>query len=227
MCNAIDQMGEVAHSWSMSVTPSMIIANAANASSGPLVFVNDAAQDVSTDGPFVANSRGHRAGEWHVELDTSVGSGFVVVTDVLAENDLEMSLRDNQQVVETVLSDSPHKALGEGIRPRRGDRGLDSPDSDGGKNGVEAGDELGIPVPDEESEAASGLFEFGAEVAGHLGDPGTVGMVRHPEQVHPSTIDLDDEEHVEAPECDRVDGEEVGGQDARGLCTQELAPSGT
>jgi hypothetical protein len=47
------------------------------------------------------------------------------------------------------------------------------------------------------------------------------------EQVHPAPVDLDHEKHVEAPEENRVDGEEVGCQDAFGLGTQELAPGRT
>ncbi len=62
-----------------------------------------------------------------------------------------------------------------------------------------AGGELGIPVADEESEAAARVFEIGGEVAGHLGDPGIVGVGGDAEQVHPSPVDLDHEEHVEAP----------------------------
>jgi hypothetical protein len=42
--------------------------------------------------------------------------------------------------------------------------------------------------------------------------------------VYPSPVDLDHEEHVEASHRNRIDGEEVGGQDALGLGTQELAP---
>ena len=43
---------------------------------------------------------------------------------------------------------------------------------------------------------APGVFEVGGEVTGHLGDPGTVGVGGDAEQVHPSPVDLDHEEHV-------------------------------
>ena len=56
---------------------------------------------------------------------------------------------------------------------------------------------------------------------------GPMGLVGgDAEQVHPAPVDLDHEKHGEAPQCDRVDGEEVGGQDALGLGTQELASGG-
>jgi hypothetical protein len=206
---------------------STVLPNAAIALGGTLVFVNDAAQDIASDNPVVADSRGHRAGERLVELETAVGPGFVVVADVLGENDLEMSSRDNQQVIETVLSDGPHEPFGKGVRPRRGDRSLYGPDANRGEYRVEAAGELGIPVADEESKASPSPFEVGGEVAGHLGKPGTIGMGRDPEQVHPSSIDLDDEQHVEASKCDRVNREEVSGQNSFGLGTEKLAPGGT
>src|SRR6266508_1599244 len=37
---------------------------------------------------------------------------------------------------------------------------------------------------------------------------------------------LDEEEHVHRPKRDRLDSEEVAGQDARGLGPQELGPGG-
>jgi hypothetical protein len=110
------------------------------------------------------------------------------------------------------------------VRRRAGDRGT----LDGrAEHGVEACDELGVAIADEETEVSSGIFEIGSEVTGHLGDPGTVGVGGDAEQVHPSSLDLDHEEHVEAPEENCVDGEEVGCQDSFGLGAQELAPSRT
>jgi hypothetical protein len=44
--------------------------------------------------------------------------------------------------------------------------------------------------------------------------------------VHDAPFDLDHEQRVVAPKEDRVDGEEVGGDDAGGLCAEELDPAG-
>jgi hypothetical protein len=38
-----------------------------------------------------------------------------------------------------------------------------------------------------------------------------------PGKVHPSAAEFDDEQHMHPPQQDRVDGEEVAGQDAGGL----------
>src|SRR6202035_4525668 len=90
----------------------------------------------------------------------------------------------------------------------------------------EAGGELGVTIADEEAEVTPGVLEVRRKVAGPLGHPGTVGVGGDTEQVHPSSVDLNHEEHVEAAQRDRVDGKEVGSQDAFGLGTQELAPGG-
>ena len=87
-------------------------------------------------------------------------------------------------------------------------------DADGGEHRVEAGGELGVPVADEEAEALPGIFEVGGEVAGHLGDPGAVGVGGDAEHVHDPPFDLDQEQDVVAAQPCRLDGEEVGGQDA-------------
>ena len=47
------------------------------------------------------------------------------------------------------------------------------------------------------------------------------------ENIHPPPIDLNHEQHVEAPQRNRVDDKEVRGQNALGLDTQELAPGRT
>ena len=45
-----------------------------------------------------------------------------------------------------------------------------------------------------------------------------------PEDVHRSTLQLDDEEHIELGEVHGVDGEQVRGEDALGLRGEKLPP---
>ncbi len=49
-------------------------------------------------------------------------------------------------------------------------------------------------------------------------------MLGDTEDVHHSVFELDDEQHMELVETDRVHDEEVGGQDALGLGGDELLP---
>jgi len=68
------------------------------------------------------------------------------------------------------------------------------------------------------------LSKIARQVRRHLGDEGIVGMIGNPEDVHRSTLQLDDEEHVELGEIHGVDGEEVRGEDALGLRGEKLPP---
>ena len=67
----------------------------------------------------------------------------------------------------------------------------------------------------------------GAEVAGHLGHPGAVGVGGDAEEVDDAAFDFDHEQHVVAAQQHGVDGEEVGGHDALGLGAEELGPGRT
>src|SRR5450759_1869103 len=80
------------------------------------------------------------------------------------------------------------------------------------------------PVADEESESPAGILQVRGEIAGHLCDPWTVRVGGGSEDVHDAALHFDDEEHVVAPQEDRVDMEEVRGHNALGLGGEELGP---
>lgn len=59
-----------------------------------------------------------RAGKRLLEGEPAVGTDSVVVAHVLGEHHLEMATGDDEEVVEAVLTDGAHEALGKGVRPR-------------------------------------------------------------------------------------------------------------
>jgi len=65
------------------------------------------------------------------------------------------------------------------------------------------------------------------QVAGLLGQPGSGRVRGHVEDVDAAGGEFDDEERVEAVQGDRVEVEQVAGQDAVGLGVEELRPGGT
>jgi hypothetical protein len=79
-------------------------------------------------------------------------------------------------------------------------------------------------VADKEAHVSSPLPEHQQQVAGLLGDPGTVRVGGHPGEMDPSGVQFDEEQHVEPPEPHGVDGEEVAGHDPGGLLAQERPP---
>jgi len=127
-------------------------------------------------------------------------------------------------MIETLLADGADESFGVRVRTRRTDRSADGLDTDRGEHLVEAGGELGVAVADEESEHPTGILQVRGEIAGHLCDPWAVRVGGGSEDVHDAALHFDDEQHVVAPQEDRVDVEEVRGHNALGLGGEELGP---
>jgi hypothetical protein len=147
----------------------------------------------------------------------------VVVAFELVQHDSGVSLVDDQEAVEELAADRPDEALGDRICPRCPHRRLDDPDVDGGEDGV---GEPAVAVADEEPEAAVGVIEVHQQVAGELGEPGSGRMGGDAEDVHPTAGVLDDEERVEPVQGDRVEVEQIAGEDRRACAWRNCAQVG-
>src|SRR6266702_838544 len=105
-----------------------------------------------------------------------------------------------------------YPSLGVTVRPRGSRRNFDRLHVLASEDGVEDARELCVAVPDQEAEGADPAAEVHEQVAGLLGGPEAVRMGGQAEDVHPPGRYLHDEQHIEAPEEDRVDMEEIAGQ---------------
>jgi hypothetical protein len=92
-----------------------------------------------------------------------------------------------------------------------------------GEDSVERGGELGIPIAKHEPEPTAPLLKVHHQVSGLLGDPLPHRMRRNPQHMDPAGRDLDREQDVQPLQEERVHGEEVHGQHALGLGSEELA----
>ena len=72
----------------------------------------------------------------------------VVVLNELFEQRLEMTPIDDEHPVEVFAADCADETLGEGVGPWSTDRRADGSDLLRPKDFIEAGGELGVPVPD-------------------------------------------------------------------------------
>jgi hypothetical protein len=151
----------------------------------------------------------------------------VVVALELAEHGCRVSLIDDQEAVEEFAADGADEALGDCVGSRCAHRRLDDADLGGGEDGVESGGELAVAVAEEESEVPVGVVEVHEQVARQLGEPGSGRMSGDAEDVDAAGGVLDDEERVEPLQGDRVDVEQVAGQDRLGLHAEELRPGRT
>jgi hypothetical protein len=116
------------------------------------------------------------AAVWRGELERAVGPVLVVVVRVHAKDSFDVSASEDEDAIEAVVADGAHPTFGEGVRVRCLHGSPDHFDLLGAKDLVEGAAELCVPVVDQQSEAAPLLAELHGELAGFLGDPGTVGV---------------------------------------------------
>jgi len=148
----------------------------------------------------------------------------VVVIHVFGEHGFEMAAAEDEEPVQALSADRADKPLGDSVRARRPDGCLDDPDPFGGEDGVEGRGELGVPISDEEFGRRRPFRQVVAEVAGLLGHPAGHGAGRDTGEVDPTGVVVDEEQHVETPEQDGVDREEVTGDQTLRLSLEELRP---
>src|SRR6266545_2265068 len=191
------------------------------------VFVEQTAESVApADTPLVVSRRdGGRLDERWLLFERAVRPVRVVVRDVLAQNRLELSAGDDEDAVETFTPDAADPTLRVRLRPWRSDRRLDHPDSLRTEDLVEGGREFDVAVADQEPMPLLLVGQGHRQVARLLHDPGAVGIGGDAGEIHATPRQLDEEEHVEPAQPERLDREEVT-LDHRGrLLAQELSPA--
>lgn len=162
---------------------------------------------------------------WH-EVKAAMRSAPVVVRDVLGKDSLKVMPRDDEQVIEAVLSDGAHPSLGEGVRVR----GADGVRTLLASIEAKIWSKLAVNLVSRSRMRKRTRWpasSSGTEVAGDLGHPRAVGVGRDAEEVDDAPFHFDHEQYVVAAEQHGIDGEEVGSEDARGLSVEELGPGGT
>src|SRR6266540_5790559 len=175
-----------------------------------LVLVNQSTKEVAAAHPGsarVADPGRTGGGIGRFQPKRSVWTVLVVVLDIDPEDLLEVTAADDQQPVEALDADGPHPSLRVGV----GVGGLHWRQDHLGvlraEHVVEGTAELRVTIADEEAHAASLVLQAQQEVAGLLGDPGGVGIGGHPGQVHAPGVEFDEEQHIQPPQPDGVDGE--------------------
>jgi hypothetical protein len=141
----------------------------------------------------------------------------VVVLDIDPQDLLQVALSYDQEPVQALGADRADPSLGVRVRPGRLHRRHQHLATFGAEHVVEAAGELGVPVAEQEAYPSPSLFQHQHQVAGLLGNPAAVGVGSHPGQVHPPGVVFDEEQHIQPPQPEGVDGEEVAGHGPGGL----------
>jgi hypothetical protein len=125
----------------------------------------------------------------------------------------------DEQPVQALGSHRPDPALGVGVGVGR----LHRRDQDLGvvrtEDVVEGAGEPRISIANKEAHSSAPLAQHEAQVAGLLGNPSPIRVGGHPGQVDSPSVQLDEEQHIQPPQPDGVDGEEVACDDPGGLLT--------
>jgi hypothetical protein len=148
----------------------------------------------------------------------------VVVLDIDPEGLLQVTTANDEEPVEAFGADGADPPLGVGIGVRRLDRRDEYLGALGAEHVVEPATELRVAVAEHKAQSLSSIRCRQEKVAGLLGDPGTIRVGRHAGQVDPAGGQFDEEQHIQPPQADGIDREEVAGEDAGCLLAQERPP---
>lgn len=141
----------------------------------------------------------------------------VVVVDVLAEDGAEMSLAEDEDVVEALPRHASQEPFAASVHLRGVHGPPPRPHRRGGRDSFEQGAELLIAIADQKARRIAP----GRGLAKLLRDPRVRGA-RHPDMHHATTIVRDDDEREDGPEPGVVKRKEVGRPDLSGM----VAPAG-
>ena len=116
------------------------------------------------------------------------------------------------------------QALGDRLRPRRRDRRAHDLGALDAEDLVECGGELGVVIIDQEAQRGLALTARSGEVTRLRGDPAAARLLGGAGEVDAAALKLTEEEHVDPPQGDGLDGQEVAGEHGRRLTADQLAP---
>src|SRR5438105_11126897 len=134
-----------------------------------------------------------------------------------------MASAEDQDPVEAVGANRAHPALSDGVRGRSLDWRAYHLDALRAEDFVEGVAELRVAIVDEEPERLLAA-ELHDEVARLLGDPAAVRVRAAGDVLDPPGRERDEEEDVDPLQEDRLDGQEVAGEHAHRLRSQEGSP---
>src|SRR5262249_8057036 len=136
----------------------------------------------------------------------------------------EMLTIQHEQPVETLRPNRSYEALGDPIRLRRPKRRAHDFDLLGLKHIVEARGELLTAVADEKPEGFRPISESPGQLRGLLCDPSRRPRRRAPREMDLASAQFNKKEHIQSLQPDRLDGEEIHGEQAPAMRADELPP---
>jgi hypothetical protein len=157
-------------------------------------------------------------------IESLVGTRRVEIVDIFPQDTLQMSLIEDQELIQAFLSYRTHLTFGKRVGIGCSIRGQDSLDTFRRKDGFKGARELGIPILDEKADRWHSVWELPQQLAGLLGYPGRVGLICTACQIHPTCAHLNKKQHIYCLQQDGLNGQKVAGQQLRPIVVQEGPP---
>jgi len=133
-----------------------------------------------------------------------------------------MAAVDDQYPVEQFAADSSNPSFGDRVRLGCPHRGAQDANTLAREHGIENAGERAVPVPDQHRELSCAVSEVHQKVPRLLGHPGAAGVSGDSEEVDASRV-FHHQQHGQPLQQQRLDAEEVGGQNAPGLAPAGIA----
>ncbi len=150
---------------------------------------------------------------------------MLVVVRVFLQHRVQMTFIDNEEMIETFLSDGAHPTFCISIGIWRSDRCTNHLNVLCSKDPVEGGREFGIVIMNEKSKRGCSLFDFPAKLARLLGDPSGSWMFGATRDVDAPSSQFDKEQDIDGfqPEC--FDGQKITRQHLLPIMTEKCLPT--
>jgi hypothetical protein len=187
--------------------------------------MNDTAKPIAPLNLFTAPWWDRRVWRlWRYQAQVAVGTMDVVVINEDTKDPLEVVLIQNQEPVEAFRPDGPHKPLRHAVGLGGSKRRANDLDVLTPKHRVETTGKFLIAIANQETNGLLTLRARPGQLPGLLRDPLLARMRGTAGQVHTTAAQLDEEQHVQPLQPDRLHREEVDRKHALSMRPNELAP---
>ena len=136
----------------------------------------------------------------------------VVVVDEDADDVLEMLAIEYQESIQTLRASRPHEPFRDTVCLRRAKGRANDLYPLALKDPVKTLEELLIPIANQEAERVLARRQRPGQLPGLLRHPRPARSGRAPREMHATSAELDEEQHVEPLQPDRLHGEEIDGE---------------
>ena len=148
----------------------------------------------------------------------------VVMVNKDANDLLQMLVVEDQEPIQTLRANSPHEPFRDPVGLRGPKRRANDLHSIALEDPVKTLGELLIPIANQEAERFLALRQRPRQLPGLLRHPWPARSGCAPREMHATSAELDEEEHVEPLQPDRLHGEEIDGEQALAMRSYKFAP---